>query len=823
MVSNTEETGDTSNQQSSLIQYSLTSDDYLDQFVPFIKSELRTKDGLDDLIERLEKTADEKQTVLESLSFDSVGDLTNSIDTIEKISKSAHDLSKDLAQLNKELGRTGKTLVEQKHNTLRYKKLYSKITDAYVTINSCLELLEKTNRVLELIQSKQFYKALINLDQISRTDPEELKDFDFSIRMYSSIPTFRRLIVEETYNQLIKWLNVGLERNLSNVGEILFDNYKALNDDWIKRQRRDPNLFTFKVNSPIERTLRDEKFRDFDPLENNLIQLDLSPVYQAVLVYQSVNQLDKLKEDCSNEILRRRDRLIYPIREALSDTADGDSLTNPESLRILLYSIAALFVSDRYISEKTQQHLRTTKQVNDLYDSIVSKLVPLLRKFTEKNIDTPAKALELADTLGTFVQVSENWNFDSQRLYEVMMDLFALYIKLSVEQFRQDYKQLSLNDDSQPIEVANQEQMEKVMSQCFFQFEDTDLSFPKSLPFSVVYPGACLKLRSLIRNIYSFLERYYRKRLDRISQMVAGAIDEVLVNIILKDLDNKVHSTYKEEVSQNLINLEFFSNSVLEIEKYLNYSSEPLIAKTRPVTTLIKLKAQDAYKNTRRTAEEGMFEMVDSKVEMLFEMVDFDWSTDEVSDEPSMGIKDMGLYLENMFRMDFSHLPYSTRTLLLIRSFDKIVTYLKNSILNADSISEAGVANFETDVKYIESLLPNMRIGSGSRNFESSEDEKANRTLQTMFVSLEQIVDLLKEGSLDGYRDESIRQTRYSSIKPDEAHELIGKLELTLPDTSADGTDDPDTSLASTESKSMFSGLKRQATTASFSGFSFRK
>ncbi|VEU24329.1 DEKNAAC105489 [Brettanomyces naardenensis] len=816
----------------SLIQYSLTSEDYIDQFIPFIRSELQNKNSLDDLIANLEKTSQEKQDVLEGLSFDSVDDLTSSVDKIKSIVQTSAELSKELSAINEQLNKTGTAFAEEKKKALHYKKLYNKINETFLTINSCLDMLERTNKILELIQSKQFYKALINLQSLARMDFEEIEQFEFSVRIYNSIPTFKQMIIEETFNQLIKWMNVSLEKNFPIIGEIMFDNYKSLNDAWLRKQASDEELLKFKVNSPIERTLREEKFKYFDPLENDQIQIDMGPLYHSILVFESVNELDKLKEDFANEILRRRDRLIYPIREAMTNN-NFDMLSNNESLKILMYSMSAFFIADRYISEKTQFKVRTRKQTDDLFDSIISKFVPLLEKYIMRSTDTVKKATELVDIIGCFVQIAENWRFDSRKLYDLMVSLFKLYIKLSAEEFRKEYMSLSVDDDSQPITVDNLQQLKNVRDNCFYKFEDKDMTFPKVLPYSVIYPGSCLRLRSFIHGLYSFLEKYYDKRLDTLSQMISVAVDQVLINIILKDLDNKVHSSYKEEVSQNLINLEFFSNSVYEIEKYLNFSSEPLILKSRTASTMIKLKAENAFKSTRRRAENGMFEMVDSKVDMLFDMVDFDWSARDVNDEPSISIKDMGLYLENMFKLDFSHLPYSIKSLLLIRSFDKITTHMKRSIAEADSITGEGVQNFEIDLNYMESLIPSLKIGTGKAGVLSSDADKANKTLQTMFVSLKQIVSLLKDGDLENYKDETIRQTKYSSIKPEEAQQFVNKLEEyrsralegsgQFSRSSIGGSPSPAPDTDDERTRSLFPGLKRQATTASFNGFSFKK
>ncbi|QPG76051.1 hypothetical protein FOA43_003437 [Brettanomyces nanus] len=818
----------------SLMQYSVTSDDYLDQFIPFIKAELREKDSLDDLVTNLEKTSQEKQSTLEGLSFDSVDDLTTSMDKIKTIVQTSSQLSTDLSSINRELNNTGQAFAREKKMALHYKKIYSKINETSLTINSCLDMLEKTNKILELIQNKEFYKALINLESLARVDFEEIEQFDFSVRIYNSIPTFKKMIIEETFNQLIKWMNLSVEKKLPQVGEVLYETCRAVNESWLSRQSNDPELLKFKVNSPIEISLREDQLKYFNPFEKGQVQIELGPLFHSILVAESVNELDKLREDFLNEILRRRDRLIYPIREAITNN-NFEMLSNLESLKILMYSMIAFLVTDRYISGKTRYKVRSKKQAEDLFDSIMTKLVPLLELCLVKFTTTLDNAVEICDIVGCFLQISEYWGYDCRKLYDVMLSLFKLYIRLSVAQFLDDYMGLSLEDDSQPLTVDSRKQFETVTNNCFYKFEDKDFTFPKTLPYSVIYPGGCLRLRNFIHDLYKFLEKYYGKRLDSVSQIISSAVDQVLIDIILKDLDNKVHSSYKEEMSQNLINLEFFSNSVYEIEKYLNFSSEPVIIKSRTASTMIKLKAENAFKATRRRAEDGMFEMVDSKVDMLFDMVNFEWNSTTINEEPSISIKDMGLYLENMFKLDFSHLPYSMRTLLLIRSFDKITTHLKRSIFEADSITKEGVQNFEIDIDYIESLIQSLK-GWGGHVTEvvGYEGDKANEALATMFVGLKQIVDLFKDGNLENYKDKSMRTTRFSSIKPEQAQTLVNKLEdyqiaqqkmlmmdrATPYSRSASGTPSSPTLEGGDQTHSMFSGLKRQAT---INGISFKK
>lgn len=815
----------------SLIKFSLTSEDYLDQFVPIIRSELQNKDNLSGLISNIEKATNEKQHSLQGVSFNSVDDVTDSVDRIQRITNASSKLATDLDAMNKQLSKTGKSFARERKNALKYKRLNGKINQTSSTINSCLEMLERANKILELIRRKEFFKALANLQLLARTDFEVVEQFEFSNRIYDSIPTFRHMIIEETFNQLLKWLNLSMEKKLSDIGENLFENYKLITNSWMKKQLNEKNLLAFKVNSPLEKTLRDEELRNFDPLSNNSIHIDIGPLYHSILVFEAVEKIDKLKEDFGNEMLRRRDRLIYPINEALANN-NLDTFSSMESLTILMYSLCAFFVSDRYLSRKTLFKIRSSKQTDGTFDSMISKLTLLLKNYIQNKISDSDQAFQLLDIIGCFMQIMEGWDFETGRLYNVLVDLFKVYISISITNFQKEYMDLSLEDDSQPISVDSLKQLSGIRESCFYKLDDLGSEFPITLPYSIIYPGACLRLRTFIHGLYVFLEKYFDRKLDILSQMISRAVDKVLADVILKDLDNKVHSSYKEEVSQNLINLEFFSNSIEEIEKYLNHSTDPSMVRTRTLSNLIQLHAEVQFKEIRRRAEAGMFSMVDGKVEMLFEMVDFDWNSSSKNDEPSIGIKDMGLYLENMFKLDFSHLPYSMRTLLLKRSFEKITTHMKSSIFDANTITTEGICNFELDIKYIESLIPELIASRGNVETHKADGAKSNKVLQNMFVTLKEIISLLKDGDSQETPNEEVKLAKYKTIKPRECELLLSKLQnyqpvsgdLTRSTLSSEGkalSSSPE--LINEPSRSLLSELKRTATTASFSGFSFKK
>ncbi|GME75615.1 unnamed protein product [Ambrosiozyma monospora] len=501
-----------------------------------------------------------------------------------------------------------------------------------------------------------------------------------------------------------------------------------------------------------------------------------------------------------------------------------DIYASNESLKIEIETFLAFFIIDRTLSTNIQYTIRTKKQADDLYSSVLTKFIPALKHHVKRHSADRKDLEELSYILGTMCQILDNWKFDTSSLYDVMMELFTTYIDLLIKDFTKNYRELSEEDGLQPFVVSDDTQFNNLKKRCFYVFkEDTNITFPKTLPFSLLYPATCVSVRSFINDVYQFLSKYYNKRLVQVAKMIGKSIDDVLIKVILKDLENKNSSSYKEVVSQNLINLEFFATSARQIEIFLNQSDNELIQRTRVPSCEIKLTAAPSFKAAKSKAEESVFSLVDEKVESLLDMIEFDWSTKELRDEPVDEIKYLGMFIDSIFKTDFSNLPYSIKTLLLIRTFDRLVTRFKTAIFNVDLITNESVLNFEKDIEYIESVITDLKANQDKDTLEL--DNTNNLNLQEMVVSLNQIVELLKDGKLESYIEDV--NTRFNTINKEDATQLISKLEEFQMATrepeftpsrtpSQAGTDDGD-------NKSIFATLKRSATSSSFASSSSPK
>ncbi|KAG0683081.1 hypothetical protein C6P42_001855 [Pichia californica] len=747
-----------------LIEYALSSPEFIDQFVPIIKSELLNKNTLNDLVDKLEQISTQKENDLQEISFHSIDDITNSVKLIEKIVNTSDTISKQILIINKNLTKSGKKLLEERKKVLNLKQSKQRIEDNNNKINQCLEILNLTVKILEMIKSGDFYRSLILLHSLSNNYLKDNDSFDFINNFFDAVPAFKMTIIEETFNQLNKWLNLSIEKNLSELGEVLFDNFNAINDQWFIQQSENLQLISFKVNSPVELSFRLNKYQSFDPLKT--VNINLQPLFHSILVFEELDQLDKLKEYISNDIVRRIDHLFIPIKDSINKM---NVFSSNESLRINLFSICSFSIVDKIITEKTKFRLRTINEVNSTFNLILGKIYPIISDHIDYHSNDLNDLIELNDIIGLFYQILRNYNFNCDSIYKLLLKIFKSFCKRLIENFKKNYNDISINDNSQQLIINSLKDFNKIHNDVFYIFHIENPKFPMNIPFSSIYIETCKLLKDFINEIYTFISKYYNNDNNVIILTISKSIDDILINIILKDLDDKIHSTYKEVVSQNLINLDFYSSSIYEIEKFLNYSNDEMIMRSRNFSNLIKLNSIDEFKKTRKMAIESMFNMMDIKVHSLFDMVDFNWNSDEIKSDPNTSLIDLIEFFQDSFKLNFSHLPESIKSLLLLKTLDKISNFLKDSIMESESLTEYSVKNFGVDIKYVEDSIPNF--------FDSNNiSTRTLEPLKDMFRKLKQIIDLLSEGNLDNYKDSKQRLHKFNNISAEEAVKLINKL-----------------------------------------------
>ncbi|CAK7901224.1 exocyst complex component Sec15p [[Candida] anglica] len=779
-----------------IFQSSLNSEEYLESLAPIIKDAIRAN-GLSSLIHKLNDIVKDKDEELNTLSLNSTRDINTCIDSIDNIHQDSSDLNKELSQISISLNKSVFELIGKKKTLIKCKEISSKIGEANMVLNMCLQVLEITNKIHELIKQHRYFSALKLIDELTSIHLPKVSSFSFAVKIYDSVPHLTRMIQDESFDNLGKWLAVNLERKLLAIGEGAFDNVYSLQEHWdqFKKEKTSATSAVYaphKLNSPIELSIREPSL-NYNVFEDQALQISLTTLYDAILVYQTLGEEELLSKLYYKEWLKKYNRIIYPITSSTTSAVTNTvSFSNMANLDEYLKKISGFFVMDKQINRATKYRLRTEANSNDLWDSYSIKLKPVLLNYLKVNQLDIDDLTSFKDLIGNFLQVMESNGYKVIDMYEVLMVIFKEYYAPElIAQFRIEFLESIQSDHYMPLVVQDEKDYENVMKICWYKpgssFSPQNVrSMPISFPFSEDYVHYCLGVRSLLEDIIQFISRHYGYELNQLNNIIVNDIfEQVLgeekgtgISYDLKEFIGR-NSNNKEIVSQSYTNLEYYLYSLYEVGKLLN-------RRLRIHTGLgihnidsngkFTLRAVESFTRVRKFAEDSIFEMVDSKIRELLDMVEYDtWMPEVANVEANYSIKDFALFLENLFTSIFASLPSTFRTLGLFRSYDFVAEHFLEILKNVPQYNRIAIANFDLDIRHLEESMSNLHATTPL----TDEEGGGSVALQSTFTELRQCIDILKLDNYDDYiKNPTLRMRRFDRVRFEDGVKLISKMQL---------------------------------------------
>lgn len=154
-----------------------------------------------------------------------------------------------------------------------------------------------------------------------------------------------------------------------------------------------------------------------------------------------------------------------------------------------------------------------------------------------------------------------------------------------------------------------------------------------------MYPLCCIDIRNFLNQFYFFSDDHFQhpKVIDDTLKSVriisSGAIvllssaykrrqslDELLCKKVCQSLVDRLSTQYLGQIVQILINLEHFEIACQELEQLLVAARS-----SASVGGAIALRASEEFRNSKKTAEKRIFELVNSKIDDLIGTAEYDW------------------------------------------------------------------------------------------------------------------------------------------------------------------------------------------------------
>ncbi|TGJ82014.1 hypothetical protein E0Z10_g6736 [Xylaria hypoxylon] len=701
---------------------STTDAEFLDQLIPVLKDATSTNRS-SALTQDLSQYADDREVEIERIGLTKHEEFLGSVNQLQNVRERTVTLTADILELNQSIQASTEKLAAQKQALVNTRAVRENISDVSEALKESLKILHSVNNAHDLIRKKKYYGALKSLDDLQNEFliPTIQNQYAAQHRLadliQKSIPASQKTISEAVMNDLNTWL-YRIRETSQFVGEVAFYHTESRRLRQSDRVQENEFLDHFSLNSAIELVF--DESEEFDVLDNDELQVDFTPLFEALHIHEALGQSDKFRSD-------------------------------------LLEGIAGFAIIEKSTMRRAPQ-LRTAIDVEELWDSMCSTAISLTSKALG-DIQNAETLVQIKGAFALFIQTMEGWGYSVTRLDDFLVTLFDKYAELLKRRFSEDFQEIVSTDDYMPMAINTREQYEKVANVSWFTQEQSieELTFPCVLPFSQMYPLCCIDIRNFLNQFYYFSNDYFQHP-TKIDDTLRKSLDELLTEKVCKSLVERLSSQYPGQIVQILTNLEHFETACQELEQ--------LLIRARSSGSAggpLNLAATEQFREHKKTAEKRIFELVNSKIDDLMETAEYDWMAPNPPSEPSSYIQTLTTYLSNIMSTTLLGLPREIKELIYFDALSHAASKILGLPLSPDvkKINPNGVVALGLDVQHLTDFVDGLENGFMLR---SNLDE------------LEQTTQLLQSDNTDEFFDASTRNKKYGRVDAMNGPILLEKL-----------------------------------------------
>ncbi|KAL9007269.1 MAG: hypothetical protein Q9188_000072 [Gyalolechia gomerana] len=715
-----------------LIILSSSESEYFNQLITATKdSDISCNGG--QLLQSLAQSSAKREAEIEGICSVNHQGFVFSVDQLSKVRDGGVALMTDVLALNQSIQSSTENLAQQKKALVDSRGVRQNIDEANQALHDCLEVLRLANRVHDLLSRKNHYSALRALDELQNVHLLEITQYKVAEMVQKSVPATKKLVADAVVADLNTWL-FRIRETSQFLGEVAFYHTEQRRTRQKDRAGKIATLSNFKLNSAVESVADEDE--EFDILDNEDVQVDFTPLFECMHIHDALGQAEKFRADYA-ATRRRQKELLMPTSISLIDP-DGASLSE------LLEGIAGFAIIEKSTRKKAP-NLRSLADVDELWDSMCQTAIALISNALYE-VTNAELMLKIKGVIALFIQTMSAWHYSVKSFDAFLLTLFDKYAELLKRRFSDDFQEIVSTDDYMPMPIHKADEYDKVVNVSWYTPEKAreELHFPCVLPFSQMYPLCCIDIRNFLNQFYFFSDDHFQhpKVIDDTLKM---SLDELLCEKVCQSLVDRLSTQYLGQIVQILINLEHFEIACQELEQLLvaarsNASADGAIA----------LRASEEFRNSKKTAEKRIFELVNSKIDDLIGTAEYDWTASTLKNEPSNYMQTLTRYLSNIMNTVLLGLPTEIKELIYFDALSHAVTMILSLPLSPEvrSISPHGVAALAKDVQYLTEFV----------------DTLDNPVLKENLDELQQTVALMQNENSDEFYDVATRNKKYGRV-----------------------------------------------------------
>jgi hypothetical protein len=328
---------------------SSSDSDFVDQLIPVLKDAAHSN-RTPALVHRFGRYAEEREADIERIGLTKHEEFLDSVSRLQHVREGTVSLTGEILKLNQSIQASTEKLSEQKGALVNTKAVRQNIADASSALTDSLKILHAVNHAHDLVRRKNYYSALKSLEDLQNEYLVPILQNRYATQhrladvIQKSIPASQKAISEAVMSDLNTWL-FRIRETSQFLGEVSFYHTEMRRTRQRKRVEEDSFLGKFKLNSSIE--LVCDESEEFDVLDNEELQVDFTPLFEALHIHDALGQSERFRAEYSTTRRQQKDLLIPTSVELLSE--------DESSLSSLLEGIAGFAIIEKATTRRAPQ------------------------------------------------------------------------------------------------------------------------------------------------------------------------------------------------------------------------------------------------------------------------------------------------------------------------------------------------------------------------------------------------------------------------------------------------------------------------------------
>ena len=752
------------------------------------------------------------------------------IQELLQVRPNAEGLKVETMEINAELMKSTDAIQRKAEELIRARRILVNSSSSIELLKRCLFVLDQYSKFNDQLQEKKYFPALKTLESLERDHLPTVSNYRFAQSMCKEIPRFRVIIKEASTKDLNDFLE-GLLMKSQSIGEsALKSAAKQQNlDDYDQVFDREQSPSTFRtnlendLNTPTTKPASNKKRRAPQPpgsaessiqngpksisrnrrdsakqcsdVSSALGSIDFSPVYRGLHIFTNLGFREQFDE-YYREQRQKQSRLAFsPPTSMRSISAYHDYFS----------SVIGFFVIEDHLMGTTKDFIKSD-YLNELWQSAIKSMTASMRQNAKMCRDA-GLMLKIKKLMMLFTFTIRNYGHNTDALAEILITIREQYNEILMNQWKQRFEEIFLEDNYHPLEVRNNEEYLQAVKSMSYETKYRD--FPQKLPFSQFVPKICDEVRSFIEQSLKFSQDLNSSQSD-VENMVRKSTNQLLIQTLgscLADLIND-SSLKLLQLIQITINTNYLENEMQCLDGHITYqisksmlglgscymvsldekvngsssskshqltsqshgnhydqivddNSNPLIA------SQVKLQGKSMFKDARAEAESQIYKKLNDQIDEFLSLSDYDWTLTEATGQASSFVTDLIAWLKSTFQA-FTNLPQPLALGACMSACKHIAHSLRDMLLSDDikSLSLGSLEQFNLD-------LIQCEVFAGSEPVKGFNEGD----LQMAFAELRQLCDLFLYEDYSTYMsDMGKQQNKYLRVTTATALIVVDKL-----------------------------------------------